>query len=80
MRPSIVQIKNHSYFTYRPVIPDGLPPTVFQRPLNQNERIHITENYIEKVKKMKQNEENVENLEDIPPIEEIDYLENKISA
>ena len=76
MRPSINQIKNHSYFTYKPIIPDGLPPTVFQRPLNQNEHISITENYIKKVKKLTQNQE----TDDIPPIEEINYIHKQIQV
>lgn len=50
MRPTLQQIKEHPFFRNKPLIPESLPETVFDRPLNQKELFEINEKYIKMTK------------------------------
>ena len=78
MRPSAEQIKAHPFFTFKPIVPNYLPKSVFDRCLNQQELIEINENYIKLTKQRLINATN-QDLQNLPPSDEINYFEQQIN-
>lgn len=87
-RPSVQEIMQHPFFTFKPVVPESLPEDVLTRQLQQQELIRINEQYIkntrqhiEALTEFNFNSNHMVRLpENLPSKEEIDYFAQQVQT
>jgi serine/threonine protein kinase len=85
-RPTVREVLNHPFFTFKPIVPLSLPESIMARQLNQQELIQINEEYILNTKRQIEalSETNLHlpayQQTELPPLDEIDYFEQQVQT